>query len=155
KGLPHVLQALARLPHRPWKLLVAGDGPDLPDCRLLASRLGLEARVEFAGWLSAAELDDAFAASALVVVPSLWPEPYGQVGPQAMVRAKPVVGYASGGIPEWLSHGETGLTVAPGDIPGLSLALEALLADVDRRVAMGQRARAWALETLTWDHHLS
>src|SRR5262249_7418319 len=71
KGLPHVLQALARLPHRPWKLLVAGDGPDLPDCRLLASRLGLEARVEFAGWLSAAELDDAFAASALVVVPSL------------------------------------------------------------------------------------
>jgi len=154
KGLTHLLQALASITHRGWKLLVAGDGPDLPKCRLLASRLGLDGRVEFAGWLSGTALEAAFAASALVVVPSLWPEPYGQVGPQAMVRGRPVVAYASGAIPEWLSDGETGLSVAPGDITGLSMALEELLADARRRVAMGQRARAWVLEALTWDRHL-
>jgi glycosyltransferase involved in cell wall biosynthesis len=154
KGLPHVLQALARIPQQRWELLVAGDGPDLPACRLLASRLGLEARVEFGGWLGGAELEDAFAAAALVVVPSLWPEPYGQVGPQAMVRGRPVVAYTSGAIPEWLIHGETGLSVAPGDVMGLSSALGELLADTPRRVAMGQRARAWVLETLTLDRHL-
>src|SRR5579884_1259487 len=155
KGLPHVLQALDQIPHRRWRLLVAGDGPEVPDCRLLASRLGLEAQVEFAGWLSGTALEAAFAASALVVVASLWPEPYGQVGPQAMVRGRPVVAYASGAIPEWLIHGETGLSVAPGDIRGLSLALGELLADARRRDAMGERARAWVLETLTWDRHLS
>jgi glycosyltransferase involved in cell wall biosynthesis len=155
KGMPHLLQALARVPHRRWRLLVAGDGPDLPDCRLLASRLGLDGRVEFAGWLSGGALEAAFAASALVVVPSLWPEPYGQVGPQAMMRGRPVVAYASGAIPEWLSDGETGLSVAPGDITGLSMALEELLADARRRAAMGRRAREWVLEALTLDRHLS
>jgi hypothetical protein len=154
KGLPHVLEALARIPHRGWKLLVAGDGPDLPDCRRLAARLGLEAQVEFAGWLSGAALEDAFSAAAVVVVPSLWPEPYGQVGPQAMVRGRPVVAYASGAIPEWLIPGETGLSVAPGDVTGLASALAGLLADPPRRVAMGQRARAWVLESLTLDQHL-
>jgi len=155
KGLSHVLQALARLPHRRWRLLVAGDGPELPAGRVLASRLGLTAQVEFRGWLSGGDLEDAFAAAAVVVVPSLWPEPYGQVGPQAFIRGRPVVGYSSGAVPEWLIHGETGLSVAPGDIPGLSSALATLLADPGRREAMGRRARAWVLATLTLGQHLT
>jgi glycosyltransferase involved in cell wall biosynthesis len=154
KGVPDLLQALARLIDRRWRLLIAGDGPALPECRRLASHLGLDGRLEFAGWLSGAQLEEAFAAAAVVVVPSLWPEPYGQVGPQAMLRGRPVVAYASGGIPEWLIQGETGFGVPPGDITGLAVALQELLADSRRRAVMGQRARAWVLETLTLDRHL-
>jgi glycosyltransferase involved in cell wall biosynthesis len=61
----------------------------------------------------------------LLAVPSLWPEPFGLVGIEAGSLGLPAVGYASGGIPDWLVPGETG-ELAPSDPPtvdGLSDAI--------------------------------
>ena len=67
----------------------------------------------------------------LLAVPSLWPEPFGLVGLEAGCVGLPSVGFAVGGIPDWLIPGETG-ELAPGDPPtaeGLADAVVRALAD--------------------------
>jgi glycosyltransferase involved in cell wall biosynthesis len=154
KGLDHLLRALALLRETPWELLVAGAGPDLSQCKRLACSLGVDGRVRFAGWLTQSDLEQAYATAALVAVPSLWPDPYPLVGPEAMVRSRPVVAYASGGIPEWIIPGETGLLAPIGDIFGLARALRQLLTDAGLREAMGRRARAWVVPAHDPARHL-
>jgi glycosyltransferase involved in cell wall biosynthesis len=147
KGLDHLLRALALNLDLRWQLIVAGDGPLVRESKRLALCLGVAPRVRFAGWLARADLEVAYASASLVAVPSLWPDPYPLVGPEAMIRGRPVVGYASGGIPEWIIPGETGLLAPPGDIPGLAAALRQLLADASLRERLGRRARDWAIDT--------
>jgi glycosyltransferase involved in cell wall biosynthesis len=101
----------------------------------------VEQRVSFMGWLSADQLAEEFASSAIVVVPSLWPEPFGLVGIEALAAGRPVVASATGGITDWLDHGVSGLCVAPGDSHALAGALNELLADPARRRAMGDAGR--------------
>ena len=72
--------------------------------------------VEFAGWLQKDALTLRLASTDVVVMPSLWPEPFGLVGPEANRRGVPVVAFATGGIPEWLHDGVNGC-LAPGDPP--------------------------------------
>jgi glycosyltransferase involved in cell wall biosynthesis len=154
KGVDHLLRALAQIQHLAWRLYVAGDGPTLAECKRLSTQLGLDNRVAFAGWITGRELERAYAQASLVVVPSLWPDPYPLVGPDAMLRGRPVVGYGSGGIPEWIVPGETGLVVERGNVAGLASALAGLLANSGAREAMGARARAWVIQTLTLEKHL-
>lgn len=56
-----------------------------------------------------------FASAQLVVVPSLWDEPFGLVVAQAMAVGRPVVASAVGAIPEQITHGQTGFLVRAGD----------------------------------------
>ncbi len=79
-----------------------------------------------------------WAHSAVGVVPSLWPEPFGQVAVEAMAARKPVVASAIGGLPDVIVDGETGLLVPPGDPEALRLALRELLLDPARRARMGE-----------------
>jgi glycosyltransferase involved in cell wall biosynthesis len=72
----------------------------------------------------------------------MWPEPFGLAGLEALVRGRPVVASATGGIPEWLRHGRSGLLVAPGDHRALARALSSLLDDPERCQAMGAYGRA-------------
>ncbi|HVA97104.1 MAG TPA: glycosyltransferase family 4 protein, partial [Candidatus Acidoferrales bacterium] len=51
--------------------------------------------------------------SSIVVVPSLWPEPLGMVGLEAMRNGIPVIATKVGGIPEWLNDGKTGFLIEP------------------------------------------
>lgn len=138
KGLGDLLRAMARARRR-WRLAVVGDGPARPAAERLAARLGLADRVEFAGWQ--AETGPFYDRAALLAVPSLWPEPFGLVGLEAMARGLPVAAYRSGGIPEWLEADRTGLLVEPGDVAGLAAAVDALVADPDRARAMGAAGR--------------
>jgi glycosyltransferase involved in cell wall biosynthesis len=63
---------------------------------------------------------------------------------EAMACGAPVVGFRVGGIPEMVRDGVNGILVPPSDIGGLAAAIEALLADASRRVAMGKASRAIA-----------
>jgi len=69
------------------------------------------------------------------------PEPFGLVNVEAMTRAKPVVAFAHGALPEIVVNGETGLLVPAGDENTLSEAVITLLRDPTRRVAMGLAGR--------------
>ena len=70
-------------------------------------------RVEVTPWLSSDAAADALDHADLLLVPSLWPEPFGMVGVEAARRGVPSVAFAVGGIPEWLIDGATGTLVAP------------------------------------------
>jgi FkbM family methyltransferase len=115
-ALPLVSSALSR----PLTLTFAGDGRAHTEWMQRADLLmrhhpGL--RVEFVGRVEADALTTLFDASDLLVVPSLWPEPFGLVGPEAGMRGLPAVAFAVGGIPEWLSDGVNG-ALAAGHSPG-------------------------------------
>jgi glycosyltransferase involved in cell wall biosynthesis len=153
KGISHLIQALAPLPIS-WRLLVAGDGPERGRSESLAQQLGVADRIEFAGWLDNGEMAKRYQQCTLVAFPSLWPEPFGRVGPEAFVHGKPVVAYATGGIPDWLTDGGTGYLVAPGDIEQLSQRLHQLLAEPERCRQFGEQAQRMALTQWTADGHI-
>jgi len=89
---------------------------------------------------------------AVGVVPSIWPEPFGQVAVEAMVCGKPVVASAVGGLPDVVADGESGLLVKPNDVNGLREALRVLLLNPAKRAQMGaigrQRARLFTVNTV-------
>jgi glycosyltransferase involved in cell wall biosynthesis len=153
KGLRHLVAALRGI-SLPWRLAVAGAGPDEDACRALATRYGIADRVAFHGWVAPPAAKELLEACALVAVPSLWPEPFGRVGPEAFVRGKPVVAYDSGGIPGWLQHGVNGLLAPAGDIAGLRQALVTLLADRSLRQKLGQQAYAGVLADYRVESHM-
>lgn len=131
KGWSHLLRAIplaaARL-KRPLSLVVAGDGPDRGRFEADAGRLGVPA--EFVGWVDAGRREARMRAADLLVVPSVWPEPFGLVGIEAGCVGLPAVGFAVGGVPDWLVPGVSG-ELAGGDPPtpaGLADALARALA---------------------------
>jgi glycosyltransferase involved in cell wall biosynthesis len=113
---------------RPLQLVFAGDGPERKNWEAAAGELhrsDQNIRVEFAGWLAGAELGALFDASDLLVVPSVWPEPFGIVGVQAALEGLPAAAFDVGGISKWLVDGVNG-HLAPGDPPsaaGLAAAI--------------------------------
>ncbi len=145
-ALPQVQNAL----RRPVELHFAGDGPECASWQALASRLTSEhpsIRIHFHGWLAGEELQELFSSTHLLVVPSLWPEPFGKVGPEAATHGVPVATFAVGGITEWLLPGINGMA-APGDPPraeGLAQAIASCLRDP----AVHARLSAGALATIT------
>ncbi len=143
KGL-HVL--LRALHPADATLTVVGDGPALPGARELAATLGMSARVRFSGWMAGAALTDAYRSAAVVAVPSVWPEPFGLVGLEAMAVGRPVVASMTGGIVDWLEPEVTGLGVVPGRPQPLREALTAILGNPARAKAMGAAGRR-SLET--------
>ena len=144
KGGAHLLRALAAAEAglgRRLEATIAGDGPERPRLERLARELGLDAR--FPGWVDAAARRRLLQEADLLAMPSLWPEPFGLAGLEAAARAVPAVAYAVGGIPDWLTAGESG-ELAPGAPPtvaGLAQALIRALADTERWNR--QRRQAW------------
>jgi glycosyltransferase involved in cell wall biosynthesis len=140
KGLDRLIRAAAQSAS-PWKLIVAGDGPERAANERLAGRLGTADRVEFRGWLDGADLRAAYEDARVVVMPSVWPEPFGMVGIEAMSFSKPVVAFDVGGTRDWLEDGVTGLVATPGDVVDLRRRVEALLTDPGLARKMGERGR--------------
>jgi glycosyltransferase involved in cell wall biosynthesis len=139
KGVDLLLRALARVPE-PWHATVVGTGNHLGACRGLARELGVAGRVRFAGWVPHDRLGPLYERAAITVVPSRWPEPFGMVGVEAMARGRPVVGFAVGGIPDWLEHEVTGLLAPEADTTALADAIHRLLRDEPLRRRLGTAA---------------
>lgn len=142
KGLPHMIQAMARLPEH-VRLVVAGDGTMRPVYEDMVATMGLSSRVEFVGWQTIPDLNHLYAQCAVVVIPSVCPEAFGKVGVEAMAYGRPVVAYNVGGISEWLADGITGVMVEPGHIDGLVSAITNLLVDSAACERMGRAGQAF------------
>ncbi len=140
KGLDILCEALKSLPMY-FKATFAGGGIIENDIKRLVDRLGLRDKVDFVGWLSPAELSKAYLESTVVVVPSMWHEPFGLVGLEAMAHGRPVIAFNVGGIPDWLEHGETGFLAKQGDIEGLASRIRLILGDHGLAVKLGQNGK--------------
>ncbi|HSN21587.1 MAG TPA: glycosyltransferase family 4 protein [Usitatibacter sp.] len=144
KGHRHLLRAMAALEAREALLVIVGDGPQRAALESLAAELPLAGRVRFAG--NQADVVPWMQAFDVFCLPSYANEGVPQALTQAMACALPVVSTPIGSIGEIVTNGETGVLVAPGDVEGLRVALDALLADAARREALGRRAQAAARE---------
>jgi glycosyltransferase involved in cell wall biosynthesis len=135
--------------------VICGDGRQLDAMRRLADRLGVADRVRFTGWLSPDDLATEFAQASVVALPSVWPEPFGLVGIEALAAGRPVVASLTGGIGDWLQDGIGGLCVEPGNVGALAQALSELLADPARQSAMGAAGRDAAAKRFSREKHVS
>ncbi|HWP37167.1 MAG TPA: glycosyltransferase family 4 protein, partial [Gemmatimonadales bacterium] len=132
KIAPHTVDAVARAArrlHRQLSLIAVGDGPARGAVQRHANRLRVPAT--FRPWVEPEERNRLFRSSEILLVPSTWPEPWGLVGLEAACVGLPAVAFASGGIPEWLTPGETGELAAadPPTAEGLAAALVRALGD--------------------------
>jgi glycosyltransferase involved in cell wall biosynthesis len=137
------------------EFVICGEGRELPAMRELSSSLGIAERVRFAGWMDADGLAHELAEASLMVMPSLWPEPFGIVGIETFAAGRPAVASATGGIGDWLIDGTSGLAVPPGDVPALARALQDLLADPERQRRMGQAGKELVARRFTPEQHVA
>lgn len=120
------------------RLVIAGDGPERESLEACARVLGVADRVDFAGFV--ADVRGLMCACDVVIVPSL-KEGFGLAAVEAMALKRPVVASATGGLPEVVVQGETGILVAPEDPKALAQALLDLARDSDMRARLGNNGR--------------
>jgi N-acetyl-alpha-D-glucosaminyl L-malate synthase BshA len=126
---------------RPALLVLAGDGPERARVAAEVQRLGLQEDVAFAGATS--ELAPLLRACDLFLLPSET-ESFGLAALEAMSSGLPVIGARVGGLPEVV--GEGGLLFPVGDCDAMADAALRLLDDEPARAALGQAARARAVQ---------
>ncbi|OCB33009.1 glycosyl transferase [Mycobacterium malmoense] len=156
KGFETLICALPRIPDA--ELVIVGgpaqadfaDDPEAQQLQRLAAELGVADRVRLLGAVTRGEMP-ALLRSADVVACTPWYEPFGIVPLEAMACGVPVVATAVGGIRDTVVDDVTGRLVPPKDPARLGDAIASLLADRDRRSAMGAAGRERARARYTWD----
>jgi colanic acid/amylovoran biosynthesis glycosyltransferase len=147
KGCDYLIRAMARVqPAFPAaQLVIIGDGPKkdelermAKESRIKAKFLGFKPQEDVRYWMNRACI---FAAPS-VRTSSGSEEGCGLVLLEAQAMGLPVVSFSSGGIPEIVSHGETGFLSAERDHEGLSENIITLLTNETLRKRIGQGARA-------------
>jgi glycosyltransferase involved in cell wall biosynthesis len=142
-ALPTVADTL----RRPLHVTFAGEGPDRARCERAARDLRStrdDIRIEFTGWLDRAGVQELLERTDVVVFPSVWPEPFGLVGPEAGRRGIPVAAFAVGGVRDWLIDGVNGF-LAPGDPPTTAGLAQAII-NCLRDPMVHERLRRGAIE---------
>jgi glycosyltransferase involved in cell wall biosynthesis len=153
-SLPEVQRAL----NRPVRLIMAGDGPDRRLWGERARRIQTEhddIEITFPGWQSAEQVDVLMTSADLLVVPSVWPEPFGCVGPEAAQHGVPAAAFAVGGIGEWLHDGTNGhlAEARPPSAISLAGAIVACVQNPEHYADLSRGARRVGA-TFTLERHL-
>ena len=142
KGYEVMLRALPlivkSLPEVHYLIVGAGDAGYETRLRAMVKDLGLEPRVHFGGFQES--VYPCLAATDLYVHPALM-EGFGIAVLEAMAMRKPVVATTTGGLPEIVLEGETGILVPPGDADALARAVSSLLQNLARCKQLGEAGR--------------
>lgn len=111
----------------------------LEDLKTLVRDLAVEEHVIFTGHRT--DMADLMAACDVFALPS-FEEPFGLVFVEAMASKKPVIALHTGGVPEVVEHGRSGLLSPPGDRDALAGNIATLLRDPGLRARMGEYGRS-------------
>ncbi|MDT5388065.1 MAG: phosphatidyl-myo-inositol dimannoside synthase [Mycobacterium sp.] len=158
KGQDMLIQALPSIRQRVpgAALVIVGGGPYLDKLRRLAHGFGVADDVVFTEGVPAEELSAHHAMADVFAMPcrtrgsGLDVEGLGIVYLEASATGVPVVAGRSGGAPESVRDGETGLVVDGWDVGAIAAAVGDLLADPQRAAAMGAAGRQWVVENWQW-----
>ena len=151
KGAVRAVQAVARCQRslgRPLRLTLAGDGPELDRCKELAFELAVA--TDFPGWVGPEQRLELLRCTDVLLVPSMWPEPFGMVGVEAASVGVPAVAYHAGGIVDWLRPGESGELAE-----GTSFSAQALAAALARAIGDADHHRTLQLGAWRIAHQFS
>ena len=157
KGHDLVLAALAnwRPDDPPVRYLIAGDGDYRNALETEARSLGIRDRVVFLGPVTDDELPGLYAASDIFVLPNRRDgvdfEGFGIVFLEAAAAGLPCIAGRSGGVPEAVQDGETGVLVSGTDALELAEVIRRLARSTDERRRMGERGRRRALHEFRWE----
>jgi glycosyltransferase involved in cell wall biosynthesis len=139
KGAGLLFDALKLLKTTP-RLTIVGDGPERAALEKQAQELQGQAQIEFVGSRKGEQLASLLRQHQVLVVPSLWQEPFGIVALEGIACGCVVIGSAGGGLAEAI--GPCGATFPNGDAPALAAAISRLLDDPAERDRLRDKAPA-------------
>lgn len=153
KGYDVLVDALATLPERDWRLVIAGADDRAPaTATALRERIidaGLASNIRLAGAVDAPTLSALYARTDVFVMPSLF-EGYGMAIAEAMARGLPIV-CTTGGAAADTAPEAAALKVPPGDAPALAAALRHVMVEPERRRSMAKAAWVASLDLPRWE----
>lgn len=158
KGQDMLIRALPAIRQRVHgaALVIVGGGPYGKSLRRLAHDFGVSEHVVFTDAVPGEELPAHHAMADVFAMPcrtrgaGLDVEGLGIVYLEASASGVPVVAGRSGGAPETVLDGETGLVVDGWDVGAIAATVSNLLADPDRAARMGAAGRRWAVDNWQW-----
>jgi glycosyltransferase involved in cell wall biosynthesis len=152
KGLSYLIEALAkvRTEREDAHLVVIGQPRLRSAVPAQIDRLGLRGAIEFVSGVTDERIVELYAEAEISVVPSLY-EGFSLPAVEAMACGVPLITTTGGALPEVVGpHGETAMTVEPGDPDALAHQIVAVLNDDHVRARLGGRGRDRVLDRFTW-----
>jgi phosphatidylinositol alpha-1,6-mannosyltransferase len=158
KGHDLMIQAvrhLTRQQRRSLRYVIVGDGPERARLEALVDECGVREHVSFVGEVPAELLPHYYAACDIFVMPNRIEqndvEGFGIVFLEAAASGKPAVGGRSGGVPEAVADGVSGLLVGGTDVEELAATIARLMDSEPLRRRLGEAGRARAVREFGWD----
>jgi N-acetyl-alpha-D-glucosaminyl L-malate synthase BshA len=127
-------------------LLLVGDGPERARAEQMSRELGILDSVRFLG--SRTPVEELLSSSDLMLFPSEQ-ESFGLAALEAMACEVPVIGTNTGGLPEVVVDGESGLLFEVGDVESMAAGAIELLRDEEKSIEMGRRGRERVVENFS------
>ena len=155
KGIDTAIEAMKKLVfdhgQREIRLSLAGSGSGDYENHLhqLVRKAGLTDYVSFLGWVSPEEMPGLLHKFDVLVVPSIWPEPFARVVMEGMISGLVVVATPTGGTTEILIDGENGLLFAAGDAEDLARKIVSLASDPKLRRRLAREGKQTIVESFT------
>jgi len=139
-----------------FRCVIIGDGPShyITMLRDKVREMKLDKQIEFLGWVGNKYLGEYYEEAAFLVVPSVWPEPFGIVGIEAMAHSRPVISFDVGGISEWLEDNKTGFLIERNNKEDFAGKMELLLRDESLRNELGRNAYKKASTVFNKSNHV-
>ncbi len=152
-----VIDSLPKLCER-WKDIeywIVGRGPEEKSLKKQVEKLGLQAKVKFWGLIADQDLPQFYQACDLFLLPAKQEgasvEGLGLVLQEAAACGKPTIGGRSGGIPDALIEGSTGLLFDPSDPEDFFTTLTSLLSSSEEMIEMGKAGHDWVTGERSWE----
>jgi glycosyltransferase involved in cell wall biosynthesis len=158
-GVPVAAEAMRIVKEKQPKaiLVLAGDGPERGTVEMIIQNGHLENEIRLVGSVPHAKIADYYAASDIVLVPSIKSEGVEEATSLSMLEgmscAKPVIVTNVGGLKETVKDGETGLVVQQGSPEAITEAIDKLLDDPALATKLGNAAREYAKENHSYTTH--
>lgn len=158
KGHDLMIQAVGQLTregHRALRYVIIGDGSERPRLDALVDHCGVREYVTFVGEMPAPLLPHYYAACDIFVLPNRVEqgdvEGFGIVFLEAAASGRPTVGGRSGGVPEAVADGETGLLVSGTDVAELAATIARLMESETLRRRLGDAGRIRTVREFAWE----
>jgi glycosyltransferase involved in cell wall biosynthesis len=152
KGFHVLLEALANSKNLPshWDLVIAGTGSMENELRQIAKSYKIDSHVNFAGEITAAELEKLYRKADLFIHPTLY-EGSSIVTLEAMMHGLPILATTAGGLSDKVVPEVNGWLVPPGDVKALSNAIQTAYDARNRWAEMGKQSEKIVREQFSWN----